>query len=46
MIKALFFDLDGTLLNSNKDISSIGIIPNANGANKPDILLWKDIRKK
>jgi len=26
--------------------SIIGIIPNANGANKPDILLWKDIRKK
>ena len=24
----------------------IGIIPNANGPNKPDILLWKDIRKQ
>ncbi|MDR2598750.1 MAG: GNAT family N-acetyltransferase, partial [Oscillospiraceae bacterium] len=26
--------------------SIIGIIPNANGIQKPDILLWKDIRKK
>jgi aminoglycoside 6'-N-acetyltransferase I len=26
--------------------SIIGIIPNANGSKKPDILLWKDIRKK
>jgi len=25
--------------------SIIGIIPNANGQNKPDIWLWKDIRK-
>lgn len=25
--------------------SIIGIIPNANGHHKPDILLWKDIRK-
>jgi len=25
--------------------SIIGIIPNANGKNKPDIWLWKDIRK-
>jgi len=24
----------------------VGIIPNANGQNKPDIWLWKDIRKK
>jgi aminoglycoside 6'-N-acetyltransferase I len=24
----------------------VGIIPNANGHNKPDILLWKDIRRK
>jgi aminoglycoside 6'-N-acetyltransferase I len=26
--------------------SIIGIVPNANGKNKPDILLWKNIRKK
>jgi aminoglycoside 6'-N-acetyltransferase I len=26
--------------------SIIGVIPNANGQNKPDIWLWKDIRKK
>jgi len=26
--------------------SIVGIIPNANGVNKPDIWLWKDIRKK
>ena len=26
--------------------SIIGIIPNANGPNKPDIWLWKDIRNK
>jgi aminoglycoside 6'-N-acetyltransferase I len=26
--------------------SIIGMIPNANGINKPDIWLWKDIRKK
>jgi aminoglycoside 6'-N-acetyltransferase I len=24
----------------------VGIIPNANGSQKPDIWLWKDIRKK
>ena len=24
----------------------VGLIPNANGQNKPDIWLWKDIRKK
>ena len=24
----------------------VGVIPNANGQNKPDIWLWKDIRKK
>ena len=26
--------------------SIVGLIPNANGQNKPDIWLWKDIRKK
>jgi len=26
--------------------SIVGIIPNANGDRKPDIWLWKDIRKK